>query len=218
MLVKVHFHKALQSKTEGVKEKIYEVEDLMTLYHGITNNFPELAKHFNAEAQGRVMDTTVFLKKDKTVVRESELRRDKVPEGLDELWLIPSIVGAFVVGVAVSVAIQAAIQASIQATIQAIIQAIIRAIINAIIQAIISAIISALTPKRKQQGGGPAGVPDTPTRQDNNIFSGLQNTVSVDTPIYLIYGNHRTGGHLISGRIKVINHGKTDFIDLVDFL
>ena len=50
----------------------------------------------------------------------------------------------------------------------------------------------------------------------NDMFGSLQSTISSGTPIPLIYGLHRTAGHLISGHIDAVEHGKNDLIRVVD--
>ena len=50
----------------------------------------------------------------------------------------------------------------------------------------------------------------------NDMFGSLQSTISSGTPIPLIYGLHRTGGHMISGHIDAVEHGKNDLIRVVD--
>ena len=50
----------------------------------------------------------------------------------------------------------------------------------------------------------------------NDMFGSLQSTISSGTPIPLIYGMHRTGGHMISGHIDAVEHGKNDLIRVVD--
>jgi predicted phage tail protein len=48
--------------------------------------------------------------------------------------------------------------------------------------------------------------------RSNDMFGGLQNTVSSSTPIPLIYGMHRVPGQLISGYLDTVDHGKDDSI------
>jgi len=50
----------------------------------------------------------------------------------------------------------------------------------------------------------------------NDMFGSLRSTMSSGTPIPLIYGMHRTGGHMISGHIDAVEHGKNDLIRVVD--
>jgi len=50
----------------------------------------------------------------------------------------------------------------------------------------------------------------------NDMFGSLQSTISSGTPIPLIYGLHRTAGHLVSGHIDAVEHGKNDLIRVVD--
>jgi predicted phage tail protein len=50
----------------------------------------------------------------------------------------------------------------------------------------------------------------------NDMFGSLQSTISSGTPIPLIYGMHRTAGHLVSGHIDAVEHGKNDLIRVVD--
>lgn len=56
---------------------------------------------------------------------------------------------------------------------------------------------------------------DQAVRQ-NDMFGSLQSTISSGTPIPLIYGLHRTAGHMISGHIDAVEHGKNDLIRVVD--
>ena len=56
---------------------------------------------------------------------------------------------------------------------------------------------------------------DQAVRQ-NDMFGSLQSTISSGTPIPLIYGLHRTAGHLVSGHIDAVEHGKNDLIRVVD--
>ncbi len=56
---------------------------------------------------------------------------------------------------------------------------------------------------------------DQAVRQ-NDMFGSLQSTIASGTPIPLIYGLHRTAGHLVSGHIDAVEHGKNDLIRVVD--
>jgi len=48
--------------------------------------------------------------------------------------------------------------------------------------------------------------------RSNDMFGGLQNTISSSTPIPLIYGLHRVPGQLISGYLDTVDHGRDDNI------
>jgi predicted phage tail protein len=48
--------------------------------------------------------------------------------------------------------------------------------------------------------------------RSNDMFGGLQNTISSSTPIPLIYGMHRVPGQLISGYLDTVDHGRDDNI------
>jgi len=216
MLIKVHFHKDLYNKT-GVTEQNFEVEDLLSLFNGIKTIFPELGKHFNAEMQNRIIDTIAFIKKDKTLVGESEYMRNNLNDSMSEIWVVPSLTGSGAgAGAGAGTAAGAAGSAVVSAGVaNAIVTALIRALVGIAINLALSVIISLLSPKRGKQEDGTV---DNPTRVDNNIFLSIQNTLTVDTPIFLIYGSHRAGGHLISGRVTVIDHGKNDFINIADYV
>ena len=56
---------------------------------------------------------------------------------------------------------------------------------------------------------------DQAVRQ-NDMFGSLQSTIASGTPIPLIYGLHRSAGHLISGHIDAVEHGKNDLVRVVD--
>jgi predicted phage tail protein len=48
--------------------------------------------------------------------------------------------------------------------------------------------------------------------RSNDMFGGLQNTISSSTPIPLVYGLHRVPGQLISGYLDTVDHGRDDNI------
>ena len=50
----------------------------------------------------------------------------------------------------------------------------------------------------------------------NDMFGALRGTISSGTPIPLIYGMHRAAGHMISGHVDAVEHGKNDLIRVVD--
>ena len=55
---------------------------------------------------------------------------------------------------------------------------------------------------------------DDGSRTENNLFTGLTNTINSGVPVGMRYGMTRIGGHLISGYIKSFNHGKNDQIQV----
>jgi len=53
---------------------------------------------------------------------------------------------------------------------------------------------------------------DDGSSTENNLFTGLTNTVNSNIPIGIRYGMTRIGGHLVTGYIKTFNHSKSDVI------
>ena len=53
-------------------------------------------------------------------------------------------------------------------------------------------------------------------RRDNDAFGSLTNTVDSSISVPLNYGEIRTAGHLLSGFVKTIDHGKEDIIEVSD--
>ena len=55
---------------------------------------------------------------------------------------------------------------------------------------------------------------DDGSRTENNLFTGLTNTINSNIPVGIRYGMTRIGGHLVTGYVKTFNHGKNDVINV----
>lgn len=232
MYVTVHFHKVFHSKTT-VDSHVFEVEDLSSLANGISTIFPDMKAHFNLINQGRVSESVVLAKKDKTLLTEGDYLRDTIEANIDELWMLPCIcgrgkTGKVLAGIALLVIAVYAFPAmagasgtglsafsSVAAGSQGAFAAFVaKSIMGTGINLILSAIMEMLTKKPDKR----EDTSDAPERRDNNIFGGLQNTVETDRSVPLNYGLVRMGGQFISGRIRTIKHNKNENIKVLDYI
>ena len=232
MYVTLHFHKVFHNKT-SVATHILEVEDLSSLAKGISILFPAMKIYFDVINSGKVRESVVLAKKDKTLLTEGDYLRNTLESEMDELWVLPCVwgsgkTGKIIAGVAlVAIAIYAfpalagaasggglAGFSSIAAGSQGAFTAFLaKSILGTGINLILGSIMEMLTKKPDKR----EDTTDAPERRDNNIFSGLQNTIDTDRIVALNYGFPRLGGQFISGRIKSIQHGKEETISVADF-
>jgi predicted phage tail protein len=84
------------------------------------------------------------------------------------------------------------------------------------ISAVAGGVLAAVSPSSNKGIKNPT--PDSGARVNNDSFEGLENTTSTQSPIPLIYGQHRVAGQFISGKIKTISHDRSAVIKVSNYI
>jgi len=209
-VIKLNFHKSLHKYT-SVKNHYFYVYDFESLFNGLKFTFPKLLindKEFYALVYGDK----------KQIVPRDWIVKGKIPEEVDELWLIPLIQGAggrfgqLAIGAAL-IALSFVFPPAAPGAALLSGAGLTAAAGNIILGIGINLVLSALFIDELAQ----PTIKGESTRRNNDFFQGLQNTVDQSIAVALHYGDVRVGGQLISGTINTINHGRDDIITVGSF-
>lgn len=192
--------------------------------------FPKLKAYFSTIMNGSSQENVLVLGGNKEVINFHESRVRKIKD--EDIYLVPFVYGSGgkrggLLQIAIGVALIAAVGiptfpgagafnslafegfAGIAA--DSLLATVIRGVaFNLILGGLQSLLLK--PPKNPERDRF-----ETPERRNNDVFEGLANTVSSDTPIALHYGMPRIAGQLLSGYIKTNNHGRDEVITVGNF-
>ncbi len=208
--VTLKFHPILLQYTNGVCEHTVKVNDLFDIRSSLENLFPKLGTHIQRIRCGKNSRENIALVNiNKRILGKMDYYLNKLSKIDTEFHVVPlfcggggdgtgqMILGAVLIVVGIVVATyggQPALGMQI-------------AMAGA---GMMYGGYMAKNMKTPAQHG-PDTV-DSESRNQNNIFAGLQNTTSSNVPIPILYGRTRVGGQFISGEILSIQHGRNETI------
>jgi predicted phage tail protein len=213
-MITVYFPKYIQSLTDGVAKQDFDVTTFSSLLDGLRQLFPELAKHMTLIVSQQTQNLVYFIDRDTKKTLTNSLS-GKISSS--NLVLIITLYGqgdnfgSIAIGAAL-------IAASFIPGLQGVAlgaATLSGFMLSSGISLVLSGVLNALTTRPTSS---PQSAPDAPMRLNNDAFDGLVNTTTTDTPIPLIYGQHRVSGQFISGKIKTINHGRGEYISVANFI
>jgi predicted phage tail protein len=240
-MYKLILSKPLQKFTNNVREVSIDGDSYYNLYSNLTNLFPDL-KRTTDELKFNKYGDIWFLVDGKILSMEKIFLQPKknvdiviVPiiagSGEDGLMIAvgvaliavslvlmqPHIAAAIAVGMSglsagAAVGASLAVTAGLMAT-SATITTIAGFALSMGIGMVLSGVLAATAPK-----GQKSTASDTNSRRNNDSFEGLDNTTSTQTAIPLIYGHHRVPGQFISGKIRTINHDRSTFVSVANYI
>ena len=218
--------------TNNVKTLDLTGDSYFNLYSNLTNLFPDLRRVTNELKTNKSMD--IWLLVDGKVLRPEHVFLN--PKKDATIVVIPLItgggdsLGSIAIGLAfVAIAVvmitqpymlaaAAGFTSSIGSMIGAagVISSVGGGIMSIGASMLLSGVISALSPPKAPNAASASN--DSSVRAENGVFEGLRNTTSTQTPIPLIYGQHRVPGQFIGGKIKTINHDKNTVISVANYV
>jgi len=234
MRVTIHFHKLLHKYTKNLDKIELEVDDLHSISFAINTYFPRLVKLFINNTRdfdnNKHLDFLLILDKDKKMLTENRLLRNNLKPTDTDFYIVPCIcgngggkssilIGALVLataffalpaiaGVAGSGTLggfTAALETS------GLVGFLGRAVVGIGLNLVLGGILSFIN-KPTELGSRET---DSDSR-NNDAFGPLANSTDSSNLIALNYGEIRVSGQLISGFIKVIDHGKNDIVSVDD--
>jgi predicted phage tail protein len=225
------FSKPIQKFTNNVREVTIDGDSYFNLYSNLTNLFPDL-KRLTDELKVNDYGDIWFLVEGKVLPMEKIFLQ---PKKNVDIVIVPVITGGgedglmIGIGIALMVVAIATLQpeiamagavllsgsAGLTATLAtyAILLSVGSGLLSMGMGMVLTGVLSAMSPKEQSNYSSDAG-----SRRDNDAFEGLDNTTSTQTAIPLIYGHHRISGQFISGKIRTINHDRSTFISVANYL
>ena len=217
-MITVHFPKYLQKLTNDVSTHQFDVETVGELIAGLRTLFPDLSLYISQIDSGTIHSICYFIDKEKEEVLTQTLT-GKISSS--ELVLIISLYGQgddvmpFVLGAALLAAGFAIGPATALVSIGGSTLLSGGSLSCMGINFLLSGFLSLLKPNNQTAPNAPT---DTPVRAQNDSFGAFQNTTSTDTPIPLIFGYTRCPSHLVSGRIKTVQHDVSTTVSVANYV
>lgn len=230
-MYKIVLSKPIQKFTNNIREVSIDGDSYFNLYSNLTNLFPDLKK-LTDELKINSYGDIWFLVDGKVLPMEKVFLQPKKDA---EIVIVPVITGggedALTIGIGIALMVVAIVtlqpeiamagavflsgSAGLTATLATygILLSVGASLLSMGLGMVVSGVLSAMSPKEQAKAR-----PDSASRRDNDAFEGLDNTTSTQTAIPLIYGHHRIGGQLISGKIRTINHDRSTFISVANYL
>ena len=210
--VTLKFHPLLRKYTQGLKEHTLNVNDILDIRNGLESLFPRLGLHIRQIKNGtNRRENMALINKNKRILNREDYFINLLREDDTEFMVVPLFWGG-----------------SDDANVMQIIVGAAFIVVGAILTIIGQGWIGV---PMMQMGAGmmisgiigklmapdlPDETTDSEARRDNKIFNGLQNTISSNTPVALIYGRTRVGGQFVSGEVRSYEHGRNQTLKVSD--
>lgn len=209
--VTIKFHKALQDFTYGKKSHEIKMSGTyLDVIRACTSIFPELMNLIKKIARGSRDNEELSI-----IVNGKKLDKDKLNFPVKEddiIYICPVLLGGGKAGIII-----VAIILIIIAILIFIFAPYLGWLAWQLIGAAVGLIIGVATaPKPPALDAGEIADGITQARAGTFKGDGLLNTVTPKSAVGLTYGYVRMGGHIISGRILTIQHGKNDVVSMAD--
>ena len=209
--ITLKFHPLLRKYTRGLEEHVLNINDFNDLRSALDHLFPALGKHIRQIKNGKNRrDNLALVNKNKRIINQQDYFLNRLKSDDTEFTVVPLFFGGgedtgllqIIAGIALIIIGAVMVAFQIPGGPQ---------VIGMGISMLVSGIITKLTEQDL-----PDETTDSEARRDNKIFSGLQNTISSNTPIALIYGRTRVGGQFVSGEVRNYEHGRNESIKVSD--
>lgn len=228
-MYKVILSKPLQKFTNDIKEVSIDGDSYFNLYNNLINLFPDLKKVTDELKCSKYGDIWFLVDGEILSLEKIFLQ----PKKNVDIVIVPLITGggedALTIGIGIALVVVAVVTLQPQiaaigagfltgmgvaaATAATVVGSLSISILSMGLSMALSGILSATSPKKNEKPTN-----DSESRRNNDSFEGLVNTTSTQTSIPLIYGHHRVSGQFISGKIRTINHDRSTFISVANYL
>ena len=211
--ITLKFHPLLRKYTRGLKEHIVNVNDIKDIRSCLESLFPALGTHMRQIKNGKNRrENMALINKNKRILNREDYFINRLRQDDTEFLVVPLFWGGG--GDASTIQIIAGIALIIIGAIMMYFPATTPfgpSVIAAGAGMLIGGIMAKLNATDL-----PDDTTDSNARRDNKIFNGLQNTITSNTPVALIYGRTRVGGQFVSGEVRTYEHGRNETIKVSD--